>query len=109
MIQIIILLVLLIPILAIVLDSQLGRALAARVENRPLSRGDETTQDRIVLLESEVERLGSELSRLEEESRFLHKLLTERVDGGVKGSLGDGSLRDDLRDASTEGQDHQGD
>lgn len=95
MIQLIILLVLLIPILAIVLDSQLGRALAARLEGRSLGTGDQVTQERISFLEGEVERLGNELSRLEEESQFLHRLLTERAGGeSVKGSL-------------TEGEDHE--
>ena len=92
MISAIIFLVLLIPILAIVLDSQLGRALAARVERRPLSPGDDVTQERIALLESEVERLGSELGRLEEESEFLHRLLTERAADSdeIKGALPEG-------------------
>ena len=91
MIQLIILLILLIPILAIVLDSQLGRALAARLENRSVSGGDDVTRERITLLEGEVERLGTELSRLEEESEFLHRLLAERASGeSPKGSLGEG-------------------
>lgn len=85
MIQLIILLILLIPILAIVLDSQLGRALAARLENRPLATGDQVTHERIAFLEGEVERLGSELNRLEEESQFLHRLLTERSSGEESG------------------------
>ncbi|UCC26882.1 MAG: hypothetical protein JSU98_07195 [Gemmatimonadales bacterium] len=97
MIQLIILLVLLIPILAIVLDSQLGRALAARLEGRSIPAGDKVTHERIAYLEGEVERLGSELTRLEEESEFLHKLLTERSSGDtVRGSL-------------TEGEDHEQD
>lgn len=79
MVLIIIVLVLLIPLLAILLDSHLGRALAARVERRPLTPGEDVTQERIALLEGEVERLGSELGRLEEESQFLHRLLTERA------------------------------
>jgi hypothetical protein len=33
-------------------------------------------------LEGEVERLASELHRLDEESQFLHRLLTERAGGG---------------------------
>ncbi len=96
MISAVIVLVLLIPILAIVLDSQLGRALAARVERRPLSPGDDVTQERIALLESEVERLGAELGRLEEESEFLHRLLAERA-----------SDRDEVRGVLPEGEDHE--
>lgn len=88
MIQLIILLILLIPILAIVLDSQLGRALAARLENRTIAGGDDATQARLAVLEAEVERLGSEMSRLEDEGQFLHRLLTERSPG----SEGSGGL-----------------
>jgi uncharacterized small protein (DUF1192 family) len=94
MIQLIILLILMIPILAIVLDSQLGRALAARLENRSVGTGDDVTGERIALLEGEVERLGSELNRLEEESEFLHKLLTERASGESPGG------------STTAGEDH---
>lgn len=74
----IILLVLLIPLLSILLDSRLGQALASRVERQSISGGDPATHERIVFLEGEVERLGREMERLEEESAFLHKLLTER-------------------------------
>lgn len=77
--QIILILVLLIPILAIVLDSQVGRALAARLEQRGLGEPRDLMAERIRFLEGEVERLGTELARLEEESQFLHKLLTERT------------------------------
>jgi hypothetical protein len=80
---IIILLVLMIPILAIVLDSQLGRALAQRLERRGLESGSDLVGERMAFLEGEVERLGSELQRLDEESQFLHKLLTERAGGGA--------------------------
>jgi uncharacterized small protein (DUF1192 family) len=79
MIPMIFLLVLLIPILAIVLDSPVGRALAGRMERRGLSSGsDNETSERLAYLEVEVERLTTELVRLEEESQFLNKLLTER-------------------------------
>ncbi len=76
--QILLIFVILIPILAIILDSQVGRALAARLERRGLGEGDDVLAARIDYLEGEVERLGGELLRLEEESRFLHDLLAER-------------------------------
>ena len=75
--QIIFVLVLMIPILAIVLDSQVGRALAARLEGRALGEPSDLAADRIAYLEGEVDRLGAEMSRLDEESQFLHKLLAE--------------------------------
>ena len=79
MIQIIFILVLLIPILAIVLDSPVGRALAGRLERRSLgSETDDLTVERLASLEGELERLTTEVRRLEEESQFLHKLLTDR-------------------------------
>lgn len=76
--QLIVLLVLVIPILAIVLDSQLGQALADRVRRRELG-GDTLDHERMAFLEGEVERLASEIHRLDEESQFLHKLLAERA------------------------------
>lgn len=80
--SIIVLLVLFIPILAIVLDSQLGRALASRLERGQLGDGDGITAERLAYLENEVDRLSSELLRLEEESRFVTRLLTERAGEG---------------------------
>ena len=76
--QIIVVLVLLIPILAIVLDSHVGKALAARMEGRSLEAGDDLVTDRMSYLEGEVERLNTEIIRLSEESDFLHKLLDDR-------------------------------
>ena len=49
-------LALMIPLLAVVLDSQLGRALAARLE-RPVQAGSDGMEDRLAALEAEVERL----------------------------------------------------
>ncbi len=73
------LLVLLIPILAIVLDSPVGRALAGRMERRGLSAGgDDVTSERLSYLEGEVERLTTEMRMVEEESQFLNNLLTDR-------------------------------
>ena len=67
MIPMIFILVLLIPILAIVLDSPVGRALAGRMERRGLSSGgDDVTSERLSYLEGEVERLTTEVRKLEE-------------------------------------------
>ncbi len=83
--QILFVLVLLIPILAIVLDSQVGRALASRLERKGLGQPDELLQERLMYLEGEVERLSKETGRLDEESRFLHQLLEKRP--GEAGAL----------------------
>lgn len=84
----ILILVLLIPLLAIVLDSQVGRALAARLERGRLAEPDDLMSERLNYLEGEVERLNSEVGRLTEESEFLHKLLAERSGGeGERPSL----------------------
>ena len=65
-------LVLLIPLVAVVLDSQLGRALARRIEG---SGGEGA---RLAALESEVERLARDLERLQEQTEFVERLLEER-------------------------------
>jgi len=82
-IQLILVLVVLIPILAIVLDSKVGQALASRLEGRRLGSGEDLTAERVAFLEGEVERLTSEVRRLDEESEFLHKLLEERRGQGA--------------------------
>ncbi len=76
--QLILILVVLIPLLAIVLDSQVGRALASRLERRGLEAPSDSTAERLAFLEGEVERLASEIQRLDEEGEFVQKLLTER-------------------------------
>jgi hypothetical protein len=78
------LLVLAIPILAIVLDSQLGRALASRLERRGIAEPNDVMAERIGYLEGEVERMAGELTRLQEESQFLHRLLTERSGADIE-------------------------
>lgn len=72
-------LVLLVPILAIVLDSQLGRALAARLERRDIGSPGGPYAERLAFLENEVERLNAEVRRLDEESRFMNQLLEGRT------------------------------
>jgi len=73
---IVLLVALMIPLVAVVLDSQVGRALAARLEGR--ESGDTLADRRLAALESEVDRLSRELQRLDDESTFLHKLLEEK-------------------------------
>ena len=76
--QLILVLVVLIPLLAVVLDSRFGQALASRMERRGLGAPEDMTAERLAYLEGEIERLTSEVLRLDEESQFVHRLLTER-------------------------------
>ncbi|HET9439318.1 MAG TPA: hypothetical protein VFO52_04075 [Longimicrobiales bacterium] len=77
---IIIIIALMIPLVAIVLDSHLGRALADYVTRRsgtpPIDGG--VSSQRLLALENEVERLNGEVLRLEEETQFLHRLLESK-------------------------------
>jgi hypothetical protein len=76
---VIIVVALLIPeVLSTILDSRLGRAIAAQVERRGQVETPEGLADRVRLLEGEVERLNEDVRRLTEESDFFQKLLTER-------------------------------
>lgn len=67
---------LLIPLTAVVLDSQVGRAIAARLEGDKDQAG--TLPGRVASLEGDVDRLNQLVDRLEEESKFLQRLLEER-------------------------------
>lgn len=80
MLQLILVLVVMIPLLAIVLDSQVGRALASRLERRGLDASSDAGSERLAYLEGEVDRLSAEVMRLDEESQFVHRLLTERLE-----------------------------
>jgi hypothetical protein len=89
---VVIVLAFLIPeILSTVLDSRLGRAIAARIEARGSEGGDPAMGERMRYLEGEVDRLSQEVRRLHEESDFLHRLLAERppADPGARLSPGD--------------------
>ena len=74
-------LVLLIPLIAVILDSRLGRALARRIE------GGGRDDARVAALEAEVEQLGAELTRLREQTEFVSRLLEERPEGSGDPSL----------------------
>jgi hypothetical protein len=80
MLQLILILVVLIPLLAIVLDSPVGKALAGRLERPGLDAPADITSERIAFLEGEVDRLTSDIKRLDEQGEFVTKLLTERTE-----------------------------
>jgi hypothetical protein len=75
LILIVLLVALMIPLVAVILDSQVGRALAARLEGRAI---EGPAERRLAALENEVDRLGRELQRLDDESAFLQRLLEEK-------------------------------
>jgi hypothetical protein len=77
-IALILLVALLIPIMGIVLDSPIGRALARRVEGTPASPPAIAELTRKVdALEAEIEELNRTVQALQEESAFLHRLLAD--------------------------------
>ena len=78
MLWLVMVIILLIPLVAIVLDSQIARALAARIENEGKSTLDASVVKRIANLESEVDRLNGEVTRLDEETTFLNRLLENK-------------------------------
>lgn len=69
---IVILLVLMIPLTAIVLDSEVGRALARRLG---ASEQDGDAGRRLKTLEEEVQYLSATVESLQEETRFIRQLL----------------------------------
>ena len=71
-----------IPIVAILLDSHVGRALAARLERAPTPTPDDAgtiadLERRLHLLEGDVEILHHTVTQLREESQFLQSLREE--------------------------------
>ena len=69
---------LLIPILAIVVDSPIGRALARRLEG-PAAAPPEVAAlaKRVELLEAEVDDLNRGMQTLQDENAFLQRLLAD--------------------------------
>jgi hypothetical protein len=69
---------LLIPIIGIVVDSPIGRAVARRLEGpepAPVGLGD--LSKRVELLESEVDDLMRSVQTLQDENAFLQRLLED--------------------------------
>lgn len=73
----VILVMLMIPLLAIVIDSDFGRAFARRI-SRDSQPGDEEMAARVERLEGEVRYLGETLEALREETTFLRSLLENK-------------------------------
>ncbi len=75
---IILLVALMIPILGIVIDSPIGRAIARRLEG-PEQAPPSLTElaKKVDLLESEVDDLHRSVQALQEENQFLQRLLEE--------------------------------
>jgi hypothetical protein len=68
-------LALLIPILAILLDSQVGQALADRISGEG---DDDRRQERLDALEGEVRYLAQRVEELREETEFVRSLVEGR-------------------------------
>ncbi|MFQ5746442.1 MAG: hypothetical protein ACE5HF_04385 [Gemmatimonadota bacterium] len=79
----VILVVLLIPILAIVLDSQVGQALANRISGGALQEGEGAPPRELKELEAEVRYLSEAVESLREESEFIRSLLEGSGDRDV--------------------------
>ena len=77
-IALILLVALLIPIMGIIVDSPIGRALARRLEGpREVPPGLEDLAKKVDLLEAEVDDLNRSVQALQDETAFLQRLLTE--------------------------------
>jgi hypothetical protein len=80
----VVILALMIPLIAVVLDSPVVRALAGRLERQSQPEtGDPLLGSRVAALEAEVERLNHELERTREESQFVRRLLEKKPEGGL--------------------------
>jgi hypothetical protein len=69
---VVVLLLMMIPLTAIVLDSEVGRALARRLGT---GQSDAEGEARLKRLEEEVQYLTESVQSLQEESRFIRELL----------------------------------
>ena len=69
----------LIPIMGIVVDSPIGRALARRLEGgaREVPPARDDLAKKVDLLEAEVDDLNRSVQALQDENAFLQRLLTE--------------------------------
>ena len=76
----ILLVALMIPITAILVDSPLGRSMARRLEGPPSVSGGpdvKALERRVELLETELEDLSRSLAGMHDELQFVHRLLED--------------------------------
>ena len=76
-------LVLMIPILAIVLDSSVGQAWANRIARGDEDRKSPEIDTRIAELEAEVKYLAESMESLREEAEFVRRLIEGADEGGA--------------------------
>ena len=76
---IILIVALLIPVAAILVDSPLGKSVARRMEGGANGAGPELreTQRKVELLESEVEELNRSIAAMRDELQFVQRLLED--------------------------------
>lgn len=80
----ILLVALMIPIVGILVDSPIGRAIARRLEGPEPVAGLADLARRLEVLESDLEELTRAVETLREENQFVQRLLEE---GGSRSSL----------------------
>jgi hypothetical protein len=77
-IVLILVLALLVPIMSIVIDSPIGRALARRLEGpQQIPPGLDDLAKKVDLLEAEVDDLNRSVQALQDENAFLQRLLAD--------------------------------
>ncbi|MGH7615545.1 MAG: hypothetical protein ACREMW_16070 [Gemmatimonadales bacterium] len=78
---------LMIPIVAILVDSPLGRSIARRMEGGGAGTGDlQNLQRKVELLEGEVEELHRSLGGMKDELQFMQRLIEKPKTPGPSGS-----------------------
>lgn len=79
LVGIILIIALLIPIMGIIIDSPIGRALARRLEGpEPVAPEISDLAKKVDLLESEVDDLTRLVQSLQEETTFLQRLIEDQ-------------------------------
>ena len=78
---------LMIPIVAILVDSPLGRSMARRMEGGGAGAGDlQNLQRKVELLEGEVEELHRSMGGMKDELQFMQRLIEKPKTPGPSGS-----------------------